>query len=49
MLHDQQRVYSSHIGDLRGQLTDLEESTKAKYEEQLLNLSLELKLKTEQI
>lgn len=47
MLHDQQRVYSSHISDLRSQLNDLEDATKGKYEEQIVSLQLELKLKSD--
>ena len=49
MLHDQQRVYSNHISDLRSQLNDLEDATKGKYEEQIVSLQLELKLKNDQL
>ncbi len=38
MLQDQQRIYSSHIKELRSQLHDLEEATKGKYEEQIGSL-----------
>ena len=48
MLHDQQRIYSSHINELRSQLNDLEDATKGKYEEQVMSLQLELKLKNDQ-
>jgi predicted transcriptional regulator len=47
MLQDQQKIYSSHIKELRNQLHDLEDATKGKYEEQIGSLSLELKLKTD--
>jgi len=49
MLHDQQRVYSNHISDLRSQLNDLEDATKGKFEEQIVSLQLELKLKNDQV
>ena len=49
MLTDQQKIYSSHIKELRSQLHDLEEATKGKYEEQLMSLQLEIKLKNDQI
>jgi hypothetical protein len=47
MLTDQQKIYSSHIKELRSQLHDLEEATKGKYEEQLMSLQLEIKLKND--
>jgi hypothetical protein len=49
MLTDQQKIYSSHIKELRSQLHDLEDATKSKYEEQLMSLQLEIKLKIDQI
>lgn len=49
MLHEQQRIYTSHISELRGQLQDLEDATKSKYEEQISSLQLEVKMKGEQV
>lgn len=49
MLHEQQRIYSTHINELRNQLNELEDATKGKFEEQLVSLQLELKLKQEQL
>jgi len=37
-LHDQQKIYSSHIGELRSQLNELEDATKGKFEEQIHSL-----------
>ena len=47
MLQDQQKIYSSHIKELRTQLHDLEDATKGKYEEQIGSLQLEIKLKND--
>ena len=47
MLQDQQKIYSSHIKELRSQLHDLEDATKGKYEEQIGSLQLEIKLKND--
>jgi hypothetical protein len=47
MLQDQQKIYSTHIKELRNQLHDLEDATKGKYEEQIGSLQLELKLKSD--
>ena len=47
MLHEQQRIYTAHISELRGQLQDLEDATKSKFEEQISSLQLEVKMKGE--
>ena len=49
MLQDQQKIYSSHIKELRSQLHDLEDATKGKFEEQIGSLQLDIKLKNDQI
>lgn len=38
MLNEQQRIYTTHINELRNQLNDLEDATRSKYEEQIVSL-----------
>ena len=45
MLTEQQKIYSAHINELRVQLNELEEATRNKYEEQIISLQLDLKMK----
>eukprot|EP00347_Sterkiella_histriomuscorum_P008368 403345367 len=49
MLQEQQKIYSSHINELRVQLNELEEATRTKYEEQIVALQLDLKMKQDQL
>lgn len=49
MLNEQQKIYSAHINELRVQLNELEEATRNKYEEQIVALQLDLKMKQEQL